>query len=242
MGALSGTHLTLLNGFAVTQDGRPRPIPASATRLVAYLGLQHQPVPRSRAAGVLWPNSSQDHAFACLRSTLWRLRKVLPELIQGEAEMLWIGAEVEADVDLVIRVADTLASGHDPDEGVVVPLGWFAHELLPDWDDDWVYIEREHFRMTALHALEQMSASYRRKGQFAQAIESALAAIAVEPMRESPRRALVAAFLAEGNISDALAHVKHYTAILDTELGVAPSAQLTGLVANLGLARASARR
>jgi hypothetical protein len=72
-----------------------------------------------------------------------------------------------------------------------------ALELLPGWYDDWVLLEREPLRQRVLHGLEALSRHLVRAGRFAEAVEAAMVAVAVEPLRESAQRALVTAHLAE---------------------------------------------
>jgi DNA-binding SARP family transcriptional activator len=79
-----------------------------------------------------------------------------------------------------------------------------------------------------------MAAHLTRKGRWAEAVIAALAAIRAEPLRESAHGALIKVFLAEGNQMEALEGFNRYRAMLMTELGIEPTAQLTGLVSSLG--------
>ncbi len=56
-----------------------------------------------------------------------------------------------------------------------------------------------------------------------------MTAVAVEPLRESAQRALVAAHLAEGNRTESLRSFEVYRRVLRRELGVEPSPELTAL-------------
>ena len=105
-----------------------------------------------------------------------------------------------------------------------------AKVLLPDWYDDWVVIERERLRQLCLHALEQLSADAREQGRYAQATEAGLGAVALEPLRESAHRAVIEAYLAEDNASEALHHYRLFERMLDTKLGLRPSPRLHELV------------
>lgn len=67
-------------------------------------------------------------------------------------------------------------------------------------------------------------------GHFANAIEAAYAAIAAEPLRESGRRALIEAHLAEGNRTEALVHAASYRTLLAEEYGMSPSLEFERLV------------
>ena len=71
----------------------------------------------------------------------------------------------------------------------------------------------------------------RDEGRFGEAIDTALSAVAAEPLRESAQVALIEAYLAEGNISEAARQQDSYRVLLDTELGLEPSERVRLLVA-----------
>ena len=83
-------------------------------------------------------------------------------------------------------------------------------DLLPDWYDDWLMIERERLRQLRVHALEHLAERAVREGRFGHAIDCSLAAIAADPLRESAHRILIRAYLAEGNSSAGLRQYREY--------------------------------
>jgi len=110
-------------------------------------------------------------------------------------------------------------------------LPLLGDDLLPDWHEDWVLIERERFRQLRLHALERISESLTDAGLYSpQALQAGLAAVAAEPLRESSRRQLVRTHIREGNISEALREYQAYARMLAEELGVAPTAAMNELI------------
>jgi DNA-binding SARP family transcriptional activator len=106
-------------------------------------------------------------------------------------------------------------------------------DLLPDWYEDWIVVERERFRQLRLHALECLCDRLRKEGMFAEAVEAGLAAVASEPLRESSHRVLIAAYLAEGNRGEAIREYRAYRDLVRDELGVDPSPRMERLVADL---------
>ena len=116
-----------------------------------------------------------------------------------------------------------------------------AGDLLPDWYDDWLLVERERFRQLRLHALESLADDLALGGQFAAAAEAALAAIAAEPLRESAHRVLVRLHLAEGNFGEAIRQYETYAALLRHELDLDPSPNMQNLVRTLTRANESRR-
>jgi DNA-binding SARP family transcriptional activator len=104
-----------------------------------------------------------------------------------------------------------------------------ADDLLVGWYDDWVLLERERLRQLRLHALEVLSGQLLAAGNGPAAVEAALAAVAVEPLRESAHRAVIRAHLAEGNRAEALRQRDQLRHLLRLELGVKPSRLVTDL-------------
>jgi DNA-binding SARP family transcriptional activator len=123
------------------------------------------------------------------------------------------------------------SSSADPGSEAIPAL---SAELLPDWYDDWVLVEAEDWRQLRLHALEALAESLTAEQQYGDAAEAALTAVRAEPLRESPRAALIRLHIAEGNLSEALREFARYEELLKLELGVEPTERLRALVANLG--------
>jgi DNA-binding SARP family transcriptional activator len=117
-----------------------------------------------------------------------------------------------------------------------------AGDLLNDWYDSWVIEHRERLRQLRLHALESLSVRQLERGEVTAAIESALAAVAAEPLRESANRVLIRAHLKEANNAEALRQYERFRLLLFQELGIWPSAQLEELMAPVraGAGRAAA--
>ena len=71
----------------------------------------------------------------------------------------------------------------------VAPI-WRPGQLLPDWYDDWVAVERERLRELRAHALEALCHRLTAAGRFGEATEAGLAVVRDEPLREKrPSRA-----------------------------------------------------
>jgi DNA-binding SARP family transcriptional activator len=106
-------------------------------------------------------------------------------------------------------------------------------ELLPGWYDEWALVEAEDWRQLRLHALEQLADRLTAREHYGDAAAAALAAVRVEPLRESPRAALIRVHIAEGNPTEALREFDRYGELLMLELGVGPTERLRALVADL---------
>jgi DNA-binding SARP family transcriptional activator len=222
-------HLTLLGGWQLRRAGEPVALPMAVQRLVALLALSG-PRPRAAIAGTLWPDGTDQRAFGSLRTTLWRLQSSGLRLLAADPSALMLSPGVRVDVHEFLASARMIARG-DGDPGARAPaVVMRSAELLPGWGEEWVSLERERIHQLRLHALEALSDRLLRAGQHADALEAALAAVAVEPLRESARRAAVRVHLAESNQHEAIRQYLAFRDLLRAELGVEPSPALTGLV------------
>lgn len=222
--------LGLLGGFQLAIEGHRRRLPLSSQRIVAFLALQPRPVQRQFVAGTLWPDSSDERASANLRTALWRLGGAHRVLAEGTSTHLALGDAVEIDLhDMVERARRLIHGDGRPRFDDLAHLAEAA-ELLPDWYDDWVQIERERFRQLRLSALECLCVELTAEGRFPQAVEAGVSAMAAEPVRESAHRALIAAHLAAGNSGEALRQYRLCRSLLARRLGTEPSLEMRTLV------------
>ncbi|MET0903704.1 MAG: BTAD domain-containing putative transcriptional regulator [Acidimicrobiales bacterium] len=233
---MDGYLLRMFGGFDVVSDGTVVELPPEAQRLVAFLALREKPVQRSFVAGSLWLDSTEDRARANLRSVLSRVRRVLPGLVDADFQTLRLGRNVRSDVESLTTRAEALwGMAGDPD--LDLNHRPFTRELLPGWYEDWVVVERERLRQLCLHSLESLAEVLRTRHMFGAAIQALLASVALDSLRESPRRQLVEVHLAEGNVSEALRQYQDFAEVLDRELGLAPSSALWDLLEPTGIGR-----
>ena len=181
--------------------------------------------------GVLWGDSTETRASGSLRSALWKLRTARPGIVWNRGGSLGLAPPVQVDVRSTTALARAAVTGSFAEEtvaGLLEPR--FGRELLPGWYDDWVLIERERHRQLSLHALESLCDHLTAAGRYGAAVQAALAAVGLEPLRESAHRALVRAHLAEGNLWEAITGYRRYEGIAARELGVEPSPMMRSLL------------
>jgi DNA-binding SARP family transcriptional activator len=207
-------------------------LPAPAQRLVAHLALRDVAFNRRRVANSLWLDISEERAFGNLRSTLWRLGKRAPGLIDCQTNRLGISPLASVDVHETLSLARALVAGEKLAGGRYsgADVALLSDDLLPDWSDEWVIIERERVRQIRLHALEALCRILIEGGDYCAAVEAGLAAVAGEPLRETANRVLVEVHLHEGNLVEALRQYRNYRSLLRHELGIEPSQALAALV------------
>ena len=228
--------VSVLGSFGLFVVGKlHRDLPLGTQQLLAFLALQDGAVSRTALAGILWPEVSEGHAQASLRSALSRLSAIQRTVVRVTFRKLALADGVFVD----IRDARALAHGllnpgwgqeSDLDDRAIATL---STDLLPDWYDDWAVAEAEEWRQLRLHALDALAERLTAAGRYADATGAALAAVKAEPLRETAHAALIRVYLAEGNRAEARAAYEHYHALLRSELGLEPTELVKALVEDL---------
>ena len=221
----------LMDGPYILRGGRPAAVPEGGKRLLVFVALHGGRVDRRHAAGILWPDVTEHRASGNLRSALWRLRSAGIDVVETTSTTINISPNIVIDIRTIVDWSDRIIHGDPATADLAVPESApHVVELLPGWYDDWVLIERERLRQKLLHALETLCGRLLALGKFAEAIDAAMGAIAIEPLRESSQRALVEAHLAEGNLNEARRAFDNYVRLAFDELGVLPSTPYMQLI------------
>jgi DNA-binding SARP family transcriptional activator len=229
--------LCLAGEFQLIVGGQSVAVPTGLQQLLALLAVTGHPVRRSRVAAQLWPDTAEGRGLGNLRSVLWRLRRVPWPIIRTVDDRIALGSDVRVDIIDLGDLAARLLS----DDARVTPDGISrlieAWEILPDWDNEWLEVERERYRQLRLRALERVCELMIERGDARYAVEACLAAVQAEPYRESAQRALVQMHLSEGNNAAALRTYIGFRDLVIRELGIEPSPLMADLVAGIGQGR-----
>lgn len=224
-------NLNLLGGFSIFACERETPLPFGCQRVLAALALRC-PCDRTLVSSTLYPEGRRSQAAASLRSALWRARKDIGRQlfsVSGQRIVLCTGTSVDLRTwSQRARLLEEpeVALGTDCADLVQA----LSQELLPGWNEEWLMLDQQRWDQLRLHTLEDLALHLCKEGRFLNAIEASLAAVAIEPFRESARRALIHSFLAEGNVASAVAEYRDYHQLLTRELGVRPTNQLRDLM------------
>lgn len=224
-------RLRLLGGFQLSIASEEVVIPANAQRLVTFLALQDTPQRRMFVHGSLWGDKTELRASGSLRSALWRLQDPAYELVSLTGDQIALSPAVAVD----LREGEALAHRIlDPTKGLddvgEINEEVLSVDLLPDWTEDWVLMARESYHQLRMRALEALCERLTAEGRIGQAVQAGLAAVSAEPLRESARRALIEAHLAEENQAAALAEYEAFRDMLRVEMGLEPSPELRALI------------
>lgn len=225
-----GLRLQVLGGLGLSQDDRLVDVPLSSQRVLALLALRRQPLQRTHVSGTLWPDYSDDRAAANLRGALCRLPFGPGVLVTARGSQIALSSHVTVDLhEVLARVRRVF----DEDDGVL-SLQQVRHQLmmdlLPDWYEDWVITEQEHYSEIRLRSLELLCEGLLKVGRTSAAVEVGLAASAADPLRETAQTLLINSYLAEGNRAKALWQYRKFRTQLRRELELEPSPVLAKLV------------
>lgn len=218
-------RLHLLGGFELTIDGERAPtLQPSTQRLVALVSLTVRGIERNFAAQQLWPDSTEERARGNLRSSLWRLRRFPVPLIEVTPTRLRLAESVWVDTREGIGELTARAGGAFDSSAA---FDFLFVDLLPDWYDDWLTIEREKLRQLILRVIETQARGALARGDPAEAIQLGLTAMAIDPLRETPCRLVMEAHLSEGNDFDAQRTLDSYKQRLacDPRVSVSPTTE-----------------
>lgn len=224
-------QVLLLGGFDCVVNGESTPLALGAKRLIALLALHRKGTHRAVAAERLWPSSTPNRAAANTRSALWRGKHVGGQpIIEHRGPRLALSPRVVVDVHATwSRIRDPHRTCWQPAERKKI-VAALTQELLPDWSDGWLIYERERWNHLRIQGLEGIVSELQTQGNHLDALETALEAIALEPIRETAHRLIIELHLAEGNKASALRHYQRYRGLLQRELGVTPSTSMDRLI------------
>jgi DNA-binding SARP family transcriptional activator len=214
-------RLSLLGNCQLSVGGSVVALGANAQRLLVLLALRG-PQRRTYLAGTLWADTTDDQAAKRLRSTLWRLRRQSTTLLEVDEQSVGLSRSVEVDIDHLKFVCREMMERKVTPDRLTAYFKVLVHtrELLLGFYDEWVLQAREQLVNLRLHALEVLVEDLIAAGRFAESVEAAIAAVQLDPLRESTHRALMRAYLAEGNRASARCEVERYRMLLRSELGI----------------------
>jgi DNA-binding SARP family transcriptional activator len=238
-------HLRLFDRWLLS-DGTEEPsLGLREERMLAFLALFGSRM-RGYVAGVLWPESTDDRALGNLRVAICRVEREAAGVLRQEGSRLGLRADVRVDVHDFLSLTDRLIGpGAHPstDRRLTARAAEELQkgDLLPGWYDDWVLYERSRLLQLRLRALERLVERLIARGDTTAALNAAMAAVAIEPLRESGHRALIKVHIADGNHHDAVRAYQSFRTVLATEMGLLPSGQLEALIRPLMCSRLPTR-
>ena len=204
--------------------GTAAELPASrrARALLGWLVVHPGRHPRSRLAGLFWPDVLDASARASLRSAIWALRPALGGCLVTSRDTITLTGEVCVDLWEFRRL---IGAGQ-----AAAAVALCQGDLLRELDDDWVIEARADLDRDIAAALAELTGQARKAGDPEIALGWARRRAALCPLDESAGAALIQAHIEAGDgpaAVEAFGRLRHR---LGTELGVPVSAATAALV------------
>ena len=196
-------QVRVIGTFDIQCDGTPITLSSRAAQsLFAYLvltaGTAHR---REKLAGMFWPDAPEVKARAYIRNELWRIRKALA--IQSKEEYLHVDDisvcfNPSAEYWMDFKELANLNESASIDE-LMAALSHCQSELLPGFYDEWLLLEREHFRATYEQKIARLLDLLERERRWQEIVEWAERWLSIGQGPEAAYRYLLGAYDALGD-------------------------------------------
>src|SRR5262245_28136444 len=223
-------RLTLLGGFtARLGTGTPVVLASKkAQALLAYLALRPgQSHSREKLIALLWGDSAAEQARHSLSQTLFALRRALarsPSCLQAEGKAIALDAR-GTEVD-VVRFEQR--AGESSPAALEEAAELYGGDLLEGLDvreesfEAWLQAERSRVRDRAVEVLTRLLAIQTKQEALAEAAQTAVRLLALDPLQEEVHRTLIGVYARQGRRGAALRQYQTCVAVFQRELGVDP--------------------
>ena len=222
----------------LTLDGRAIKLTRRKSRaLVYYLAAHAQPRTRDHLLAFFWPDTPRPAAQQVLRTTLHGLRKSLGAALMVEEDSIALSEETRVDAREFKRNLDQRREAAQGDSESDIQLltsvlnlytgDFLADVSLPDTPafDDWVMVQREHYRRLAVRGLTALSRLHETASDYAAALTSLDRALAFDPLQEDLQRQAMRLLYLSGDRPAAIRRYDQLRRLLDDEMGVPPMAE-----------------
>jgi DNA-binding SARP family transcriptional activator len=212
-------QLVLLGHGQLTCDGAVVRLERKTAALFAYLALEG-PTSRSKLAGLLWPDSSEDAARSSLRQRLYRLRGSVGTDLVVSDEPLRLDPTLEVDAVRFESLVFTneYARALELEDGLLVGNDY---DDCPDLSE-WVLAARERLEGIRREALAAQANRLEAAGDYAAALSAAERLLVRDPISEDAHRRVMRLHYLAGDRPAAIRAFEHCRAVLETQLGVTP--------------------
>ncbi|MEO8523772.1 MAG: BTAD domain-containing putative transcriptional regulator [Caldimonas sp.] len=226
--------LKILGTVALSRDGAALALPVKkSVALLLLLARSGGPLPRARAAALLWPSLDEGTGRRNLRRELARLREAgAGDAVHADGDTLALADAVACDA----AAFDTALRDGRADEALALwrgpPADGFA---LGDADafDDWLAQQREQLADRRRLALRAAFAGREAAGDLPGALDRIEALLADNPLQEEHHRDAMRLLAATGRREAALVQYERCRALLRSELDLTPMAETEALAAAL---------
>lgn len=235
----------LLGGFRLLKDGAPvhlRP-GSKAQALLGNLALRAAPgLSRDELLALLWPSTSTALSGQSLNTLVYSVQRALGDALPGRALILHDDGRYRLNVqdgvvvdvtafDAAVEAGDVHSRAARPMEAArsyTEAATLYTGDLLFDSEVQHV-IERERLRSRYLYARARLADYEFAAGDYATALEHALAVLACDPCREDAHRMAMRTYVRLGERAQAMRQYRLCSSILAREFDAPPEEATTEL-------------
>ncbi|MFZ1398631.1 MAG: tetratricopeptide repeat protein [Candidatus Promineifilaceae bacterium] len=229
-------EISLLGEIKVRLDDAPDTAFRSPkeTALLAYLAHTGQTHNREALADLLWEARSTKQSLSNLRTVLTRLRQKVGDHLIVTSTTVAVTRAVHEQLDTVRFQALLAGAGKERTttavhllmQGMQLYTGEFmsGFSLLDTHRfNDWLVVEQERLRQTAMRGYRLLASWQEGQGTFAAGVITAQQWVSWDPLDETAQQQLMRLLAYDGRISEALNVYEKCRHLLQTELGITPA-------------------
>ncbi len=239
-------RVRLLGGFSVRFGERSlESLPPQAVSLVAYLVMNRdRPQTRDLLAGRFWSELPEDRARKRLSNSLWQIKSaaaeagIPPLLVTSPGSVQFTGAyhisvdaeDFEAQLTDIERELRTRQIRGVLADRLANIVNGYPGDFLSGHYHDWIEPERNRIRDRYHGALVQLIQLYKSRSQYDVALRFAATLVKQDPLREDLHREVMRLHAMLGHTPAAERQFDECRQVLESELGVEPSAETVELM------------
>ena len=238
-------HVSSLNDGAVYINSKPLSSRAWSwvgAKALFYFIVDRKRVKKSDIALEFWPDFSTGKVNSNFHATLWRVRKGLEikNLIAFVDDYYQINPEVEVIYDveefelLVRKIKDSEQDSSERRTYLRQAVELYHNDFLPDIDMEWADERRRELQNTFSAILNELGDVTLNRKNYASALEIFQRAVELDPYQDELHLSIIRCLVGMGDYQQAKKHYDGYASILQKEMGLSPSKDLTQFIINLG--------
>jgi DNA-binding SARP family transcriptional activator len=229
--------LTVDNGGTVVHE---RNLPGNQARVaLAMLAVEHRhPISREQLADELWPDHLPTSWWTALRAVISKIRSTLstagvaPDLIRNAfgCYQLRLGGgwlDLDAAADALHNAHAELQRGAagSAAANATVTSTLCTRPFLPGVYSPWTLRERDRIHTMHVLARQCLAEARAQMGDYTRSAQAAEIALSLDPYHEAAFQRLIRSRALAGDRIGAASVFRRYRALIETELGIEPTAE-----------------
>lgn len=206
-----------------------------------FLLLSHpEGLTKEQIGEIFWPDSSEDELRLRFKNTMYRLRHAAGKdviLFQGESLYLFNRQmDYEYDVETFLKelgLAEQASTREQKETHYQNAVKSYQGDFLPDVEDTWAVIEREHLRQEYIDVLLRLASIKMEERSYENALEYCQQIFQVDPCQEDAHRIAMRVYAAMGNRALVIRQYEQCKQALMDEVDAPPSSQTQTLYKTL---------